>query len=54
MKAIFKKIAGFLVVPAITLIFCKANTGLGVLIQFVSAIYAVSYICVRYKGVENE
>lgn len=53
MKAI-RLLAGVLLIPAVALIFCKANNGLAIMAQFAGAAYAVTYLCVKYRGAENE
>lgn len=49
MKAI-KILAGVLCIPAVALIFCKANDTAGTFIQLAAAAYAVTYLCIRYRG----
>lgn len=52
MKAL-KIIAGVLLIPAIIMMFSKAEDS-AVWLQFIAAGYVLSYVCLRFKGAEYE
>lgn len=52
MKAL-KFLAGVLVIPAVILMFSKAEDP-ALWIQFLAAGYVLAYVCIKFRGVEYE